>query len=273
MRRALPALCLLLLVPTGALAQEEGGIMDIPDLQIDLGGDGSKSAAPSSTYEGSLSQSAPDFASGKPLAISHNGPVRVRCADRQGVTARLTYVLTGTNEGAMESMGKGVGLSASGGPGGGAVKSRVPTRPAGVTQADIELTVNVPPAAVLNITGGAGSVDVSGCKGAVKVTNKTGDVMVQGTYTGVSVTTGGAVSVRLDNDSALAGSNVINAGGTIDMTLPLAYAGKFSAKGANVSVFHTVMGTNTGTLVQGTISSGPASLSLATKGDVKVVAP
>ena len=271
MRRTL--LPFALLCSASALAQEGGGdIMGIPDLQIDLGGEGG-APAETSTYEGSQSQSAPDFVSGKPLAISHNGPVRVRCADREGVTARLSYSIVGTNEAAMEAMGKGIGLSASGGPGGGAVKTRVPAKTTGVKTADIELTVNVPPAAAINVTGGLGAVDVSGCKGSVKVTNKGSDVMVQGTYTNVNVSSGGAVSVRLDNDSTLTGTNVINAGGNIDLTLPLAYAGKFSAKGANVSVFHTVMGTNTGTLVQGTISSGPASLSLATKGDVKVVAP
>jgi hypothetical protein len=279
----LPSLLVLTsILALPALAQE-GSAEDplgLGDIMKEVGAamsSGSGSAGGNEmTYEGGFDQMAPQYVAGKPVTITHTGGnVKVRCADRAGLTARLSYSIRGTNTAAMESMGKGMGLAATGGASGGSVKSRVPSRPAGVKSADVELTINLPPEAQVTVVGGAGWVQVMGCKGTVKSSNSAGGAVISGTYSSVNVSSGqGDVSVELSDDSKLVGNNTISAsGGAISLRLPITYAGKFTAKGTNVSVAHTVMGTNEATVVAGTINAGPASLTLnAPKGEVKVVA-
>ena len=62
-------------------------------------------------------------------------------------------------------------------------------------------------------------------------------------------------------------------GGNAVLRLPLSYGGKFAAKGSAVSVFHTVMGTNTPSAISGTIGTGTASVSISARDNVEVTAP
>lgn len=282
------ALLLALLFALPALAQEageegseegstSGSDIDVDALMksIDLGpaGGGGNEV----TYEGRLSSSAPNFALGKPVTITHSGgTISINCMDAPGITARLGYTIYGTNQPNMEKYGKGIGLSSFGDSNGGNVKTRIPAKLAGINRADIPLTVNLPLEAKVTVVGGAGWVQIIDCKGTVKSSNGDGGAYVSGTYSNVNVSaTRGDVKVELTDASTLTGVNAINApGGNAVLRLPLSYAGKFAAKGESVSVFHTVMGgVNSSNAVTGTIGTGTASVSVSAKGSVEVTAP
>lgn len=264
-----------------ASAQEEGGEstggsdLGIEDIMkdIDLGPEGGSGEV---TYEGRLSSTAPSYGTGKPVSITHTGgTIAVRCMDQPGITARLGYTVYGTKKEAMESYGKSIGLSSWGDANGGGVKTRIPTKPSGISRVDIPLTVNLPLEAQITIVGGAGWVQVIDCKGTVKSTNNDGGAYVSGTYRTFNVSAGkGDVKVELTDQSTVAGTNSVNApGGSAVLRLPMTFAGKFTGKGSKVSVFHTVMGTNTDTLVQGTVGTGTAALTVSARDNVEVTAP
>ncbi len=276
-------LCAAFAAPTLAYAQDEegseessgGGDLGIDDIMkdIQLGSEGSSSEV---SYEGRLSSSAPNYVAGKPVTITHTGgTIAIRCMDAPGITARLGYTIYGTNKTNMENFGKGVGLTSWGDANGGGVKTRIPSKGSGINRVDIPLTVNLPMEAKITVAGGAGWVQIIDCKGTVKSTNGDGGAYVSGTYTNVNVTASrGDVKVELTDGSVLAGTNSLSApGGNAILRLPLSYNGKFMAKGGSVSVFHTVMGTNTGNLVQGTIGTGTASITISAKENVEVTAP
>jgi len=286
MRRALTLSALLLLALSARAGEddEEGTEATPPDdtpAAIDLGIDdimndidlGPSSKQNSMTYEGSLDQQGLQYVAGKPVSITHTGGnIRVRCADREGITARVAYSIRGTNKENMERYGKGIGLSVYGGASNGKVTTRMLAKPSGIDNADVELTVNLPKKAAINVAGGYGWVQVVGCEGTVKVSNRSGGAYVEGTYTSFSVgSNSGDVKVDLSDDSRLVGASGISApGGDATLMLPLSYGGKINAKGSNVRVTHTVSGTNTDTLVQGTIGTGTASVTVSAKGDVTV---
>ncbi len=294
MRTAL-GLCLLALSAlTGmALAQDEGepkgdepedepspGDVDVEALMnsMDLGPKavGEGDYVNEISYEGHLSQSAEKYKAGTPITISHTGgPVTVRCQEQTGVSARLSYTIYGTNGPNMERFGKAIGLSAYGAAASSTVKTRMPAKSAGVTRWEVPLTVNLPPHANVTVVGGAGYVQVDDCEGSVKVSNSKGGVIINGKHPTVNVTSGGGdVKVHLDPESTLKGTSSISSKGAIDLALPTTYDGKFSAKGSKVRVFHTVNGTRSDTLVQGTVGSGTAaSLNLSAAGNVDVTAP
>jgi hypothetical protein len=291
MARSLLLLCLVALSPLAMADDETAPSGDPPPSSddplgldaimgsIDLGGGsgtGNATAAATLNYDGSIDQSANEYAKGKPVTITHSaGSISVRCQDRPGMSARITYNLRGTAEGPMEQMGKGIGISVVGGASGGSVKTRVPSKPAAVKESDISLVVNLPQEAAITVVGGAGFVQVMNCKGSVKASNKSGGIVINGTYTNVNLNAAsGDVNAQISDESKLVGSNSANAaGGNVSLTLPMSYGGKFSAKGKSVSVFQTVVGTNTGTLVQGTISTGNAALNISAGQEVKVTPP
>ncbi len=272
----------LLAGSTAAYAQDEepaegsgGSDLGIDDIMKDINL-GSEGASAEVSYEGRLSSSAPNYAAGKPVTITHTGgTIAIRCMDAPGITARLGYTIYGTNKTSMENFGKGVGLTSWGDANGGGVKTRIPSKGSGISRVDIPLTVNLPLDAKVTVAGGAGWVQIIDCRGTVKSTNGDGGAFVSGTYTNVNVSASrGDVKVELSDASVLAGANNVAApGGSVVLRLPLSYNGKFMAKGANVTVFHTVMGTNTGTLVQGTIGTGTASVTVSAKENVEVTAP
>lgn len=252
-----------------------GGDLNIDDLMkdINLGPEG---AANEVTYEGRLSSTAPGYVAGKNVTISHTGgTIAIRCMDAPGITARLGYTVFGTNKTNMENFGKAIGLSTGGDANGGWVRTRIPSKGSGVNRADIPLTVNLPQEARITVTGGAGWVQVIDCKGTVKSTNGDGGAYVSGTYTNVSVSAGkGDVKVELTDQSQLSGVNAVSApGGAAVLRLPLSYMGKLMAKGSEVTVAHTVMGTNTPNLVQGTVGTGTASVSVTARDKVEITAP
>lgn len=259
-----------------ALAQDEGSTNDlgIDDIMKDINLDGP--GAEEISYGGQLSDNAPSFKEGLPITISHSGgTITVRCMDEQGMTARLAYTIWGNNSANMERMGKSIGLDAGSDGKTGWVRTRIPAKSSGVSRADIPLTVNLPKSAKITVTGGAGWVQIQDCAGTVKSSNGVDGAYVSGTYTSVNVSAGkGDVKVELSDGSVLAGANSVSApGGSAVLRLPLSYAGKFSAKASSVTVFHTVAGTNTDTLVQGTVGTGTASLNISAKEKVEVTAP
>lgn len=281
------AALLLLALSARAGEDDEEGDSKPPSVEpeaIDLGIDdimndidlGPSTRQESVTYEGSLDQQGLKYVAGKPVAIAHSGGnIRVRCAEREGITARVAYSLRGTNTANMERYGKGIGLAVYGGATSGSVKTRMPSRPSGIDSFDVELTVNLPKKAAVTVTGGDGWVQVVGCEGSVKVSSRSGGAYVEGTLTSFAVSsTGGDVKVELSDDSKLAGtSSVSAAGGDAELDLPMSYGGKLTARGSSVRVAHNVAGTNTDTLVQGTVGSGNASLTVSAKGAVVIKSP
>ena len=295
MRTALGLCFLALSALTGmALAQDEGepkggdeptdekspGDVDVNELMksMDLGPTavGEGDYVNEMSYEGHLSQAAQSYKPGTPVTISHTGgSVTVRCQEQTGLSARLSYTIYGTNGPNMERFGKAIGLSAYGAATSSNVKTRMPAKSAGITRWEVPLTVNLPPKANVTVIGGAGYVQVDDCEGTVKVSNSKGGVVISGKHPSVNVTSGGGdVKVHLDSESTLKGASTISSKGAIDLQLPTTYDGKFSAKGSQVRVFHTVNGTRSDTLVQGTVGSGTAaSLNLSAAGNVDVTAP
>ena len=269
--------CLSLLL-SGAHAQEDDAEEELGfgDLDIDIDFDLGETAEPTMTYEGGTDYSAPKYVAGKPMTISHSGgPISVRCSDRDGFTARVSYVLTGTDGPALERMGNGVGISAGATTSSGWAKVRTPGRPSSVKEAIIILTVNMPPSADLRITGGSGPDDVLKCSGPVRASNRSGGGTYEGTFSRVSITSGsGDVTVRMTDESQLSGSSGITASkGDLLLVLPTSYQGRFSARGNPVDVEPMVMGDTTETSVTGTMGEGKASLTLKAGGELTVKNP
>lgn len=215
------------------------------------------------TYEGQNSASAAKYVPGKPVAVSHSGGnIAVRCFDTDTLSARLQYVVTGTAEDPMKATGTGVGLAVWGDANGGGVKTRTPSRPAGVSGLDVTLTVNIPKgvSALTVSQTGSGWVQVLECTGAVKVVAGGGGAFASGAMTSATVSAaGGDVKVEVDPAGLLKGTTTVSSPGNASVILPSAQGGKLTVKGEEVTVQQTVMGTNTGTLVQGDLGiAGPA---------------
>lgn len=228
-----------------------------------------------STYEGGNSGTAPNYAKGKPVSITHSsGNLAVRCMDTEQMSARLQYVVTGTNQSAMETAGKGVGLAVYGDANGGRVSTRAPSRSTGVSSVDVTLTVSIP-RAVMSLTvteTGPGWVQVQDCDGTVKVTAGAGGAFASGALKGATVTaTGGDVKVVVNSDAVLSATTSVSApSGNATLLLGTAQGGKLTAKGAEVSVGQTVMGTNTATLVSGDLGLAGPTISVSAKSRAEV---
>ncbi len=228
------------------------------------------------TYEGGLSGSGAAYARGKPITITHSsGNVEVRCMDVDKLSGRLQYTVFGSAEGAMEAFGSGIGLSVWGDANGGGAKTRVPSKTSGVARAQVDLKVNVPKGTTsLTVSqAGAGWVQVQDCSGNVKVTAGAGGAYVSGALTGFTVTaTGGDVKVVPAAEGVVKNSSSASApGGNVSVVFTAAQAGKLSARGAEVSVQQSVIGSTTPTLVTGELgaTAGPG-ISLSAKGRVEV---
>lgn len=231
---------------------------------------------PEISYEGSLSQSAAGYVAGKPVSVTHNGGnISVRCMDTPNLSARLKYVVFGTQEGPMESMGNGIGLAASGDSKGGRVSTRVPSKPSGVKRADIELTVNIPSgtSALTVSQTGDGWVQVLGCGGNVKVSAGKGGAYVSGGLTQATVgASGGDVKVVQEGDTVFTGATTLTSfAGNATLELSTAQGGKLKASGTEVSYSGTVIGTNSSTLIDGDMGvAGPLITVTAPKGTVTI---
>lgn len=227
------------------------------------------------TYEGGNSASAANYVRGKPLTITHSsGNLAIRCMDTDKLSARLQYTVYGTQEGPMETMGKGIGLAVWGDSAGGGAKSRVPSKPSGVSRAEVSLTVNVPSGttAITVSQTGPGWVQVLDCDGNVKITAGAGGAYLSGHLSGATVTaTGGDVKVVQSDDAVFKNTTTISApGGNAVVEFAPAQGGKLTAKGAEVAVNQTVMGTQTETLVQGDLGVAGPAITVSAKGKAEV---
>lgn len=228
------------------------------------------------SYEGSNSGTAANYVKGKPVTVSHSGGnIAVRCMETEKLSARVQYTVYGTAEGPLQSYGNGIGLAVWGDTTGGGVKTRMPSKPSGVSSSQVDVTINVPKG-VSSLTvsqTGSGWVQVLDCSGTMKVSAGAGGAYVSGTITGGAIkASGGDVKVDVAQDGLLKGATAISApGGNLTVILPSAQGGKLTAQGEEVSIQQTVMGgTNTPTLVTGDLGvSGPA-LAFSAKGRVEV---
>ncbi|MSP56407.1 MAG: hypothetical protein EXR69_12510 [Myxococcales bacterium] len=227
------------------------------------------------SYEGGNSSSAPGYARGKPVSITHSsGNLSVNCLDTDTLTARMKYVVTGSAEGPMETAGKGIGLAAYGDANGGKVSTRVPSKPSGVSEIDVTLTVNIPngPLTLTVTETGKGWVQVQGCDGTVKISAGAGGAYASGALKGATVTaTGSAVKVVQAKDAVFTSTTSLSApGGNATLVLGAAQGGKITVKGTEVSVAPTVMGTNTATLVSGDLGLAGPTISVSAKDRAEV---
>lgn len=271
------ALALLLAAPAlaedGDEEESSGGLFGVGPLNFDID-DGPRGAE--IAYSGSTEDSAPDYAPGTSVTITHTaGPVKVHCTDRKGISARINYTIRGTVEGPMEAVGKGVLLKAWGGTSGGGVKTVVPAKRSGVNKVETDLTVFLPYKANVTVVGGTGGAEVTGCTGWVKISARDG-VYADGTLSHIELTaSSGDARAELTDESVLSGANKLSAvGGNVKLILPRAYAGKIYAKAAEVQVAPPVDGSTTPSLVSGTIGGGgAASMTLTGKESVTVSLP
>ena len=227
------------------------------------------------TYEGGNSATAANYVRGKPVTITHSsGNLTVRCMDTDKLSARLQYTVYGSQEGAMQTMGNGIGLAVWGDSASGGVKTRVPSKPSGVRTAEVTLTVNVPKGAnsVTVAETGPGWVQVTDCDGLVKVSAGAGGAYASGHFIGATVTaSGGDVKVVQLDDSVFKNTTTISApGGNATVELAPAQGGKLTAKGAEVAVNQTVMGTTTDTLIQGDLGVPGPAITIAAKAKAEV---
>lgn len=258
---------LLALLTLTAHADDEGGGISIDPNSIDLSEPGKEEI----TYGGGISQTDPSYVKGKPVTISHTGGnVEVRCMDTDKLSARMQYTVYGTSEGPMEAAGKGMGLKA----GAGVVASKVPGKTSGVNRVDAMLTVNIPlGASSVTVThSGDGWARAIDCGGALKMTSGRSGLYASGNYTSVSASaSGGDLKVVMDKDALLKGTTTLSASsGNAVLQISGGQGGKLTAKGEEVSVSQTVMGTNTGTLVSGDLGLAGPTISISAKGRVEV---
>jgi len=243
------------------------------DMEIDLGGADAKGQE-MVTYQGDTSKTAPEYVAGSPVSIAHKGGnITVNCVDREGISARATYTLEGTNRDALKRFGDGVGLKAWGGARGGGVQTRIPGASSSIKRKDVPLVITLPKSVKLKISGGTGWIQVNGCEGPVAAANRSGDIVLSGKLSSASATAPkGDVTVTIDESAQMSGSSKVSASGSATLTIPSDYGGKLSVRGSSVKVRHLVDGTETDTLVQGTVGDGNASLTVTAKGAVDVKA-
>ncbi len=227
------------------------------------------------TYDGSYLGDAPAYAKGKPVSITHSGGnLSVRCMETQGISARVQFTVRGTDKGAMQSFGDGVKMAVSGDANGGSVKTAIPSRGRGISFTDVVLTVSLPKGtSALSIShSGSGWVEVFGCAGNLKLTSGAGGAYASGAFTSVNLTaSGGSATVEQEKDVLWTGTSTISApGGAITLTFASAQGGKFSAAAAEVSVQPLIMGTNSPSLVTGSMGVSGPTITLKAKDRIDV---
>jgi hypothetical protein len=226
------------------------------------------------TFSGSNVQDAPGYVRGKPVTVSHNGGnISIRCVDTDTLSARLPYTLLGFDPATLEAFSKGIGLSVGGDASSGWARSKMPTKPSTINSVEAPLTVTVPgePSAITVTQTGSGWVEVMNCSGAVKVTSGTGGIYVSGKLTSLTLTAaGGDITVEQAAGMVLTGNSTLSApAGKILINLDSKQGGKLTAKAAEVVIQPLVMGTNTPSLVSGTLSGTGPTLTLTARDRVE----
>ncbi len=254
-------------------ADDDLGLLDIDD--IDLGDGSSNSTAQTSTYTGSVQERKSGLGQGKPVTVSHyGGPISIRCQEGDTLSARIDYVVEGTNETNMERYGNGVRLKLWGDSNSGGVKTITPSKGSGVTSTQVPLVVSAPKNVRLTVNAGSYWVEVLKCDGQVSVANKKGDVWVEGDLSRFSVSApGGSATVKLKSDSDVKSTSKITASGDITLAMPLSVNVKLSARGGELKLDHVVSGNETPTSASGTIGTGGPTVTVSGKGRVEIVAP
>jgi len=230
------------------------------------------------SYNGAYSSDAPNYAKGKPVSIVHGGGnISIRCMDVDGISARISYNIYGTDQGIMQRFGDGILMAVSGDANGGSVKTKIPSKPAGVNSSEIALTINIPkgPGGVSVTQTGSGWVEIMNCAGTLKVTSGSGGMYASGNYTSLNVTAPGKdIKIEQDPSGLLTGTSLLSAPqGSIALTLPNTQGGTMNAKANEVSVAHLVMGTNMPSVVQGAMGTKGPTLTLTAKERVEVKFP
>lgn len=270
-------LWIALIAPT--LAQEAGeeefGFgdfeLDLDDFDLD-----DNDGPGSMTYSGGHTERTEDLKENAAVTITHyGGPIRVRCIDQPHVSARIDFELEGTSEANLQAVGNGIRLQASGSEGWAKVSSIVPGKRSGISDMDVPMTVSTPKKVRLTIAGRDGEISVDGCTGTVKASTSKGGATVGGTFSQFDVRAGdGEVYVRLDEGSVIEKSSGATASrGKVELIMPLTVDVKLQATGAEVSVLHTVTGTNNPTNVSGAIGNGGPLVKLYGKDGVSVSSP
>jgi len=268
----LPLLALLALSPSSA--DDDLGLLDIDD--IDLGdGPSNADAAQTMTYTGAVQERKSGLSQGKAVTVSHyGGPISIRCQEGDILSARIDYVVEGTNETNMERFGRGVGLRLWGDSNSGGVKTVTPSKGSGVISTQVPLVVTAPKNVKLTVNAGSYWVEVIKCDGTVSVANKKGDVFIDGDLTRFSVSApNGGATVKLKPKSQITGTSKITAKGDIKLEMPLDVNVKLSARGAELKLDHVVSGTENPTNASGTIGTGGPTVTISGKARVEIVAP
>jgi len=254
------------------LAAQDGGL-DL--IEIDLS-PSDMAAEKAIAYSGGLTQKAKGVGPGARINVTHTGgTVSVRCQSTDTVTATINYELSGTDPGALQTMGDGIGLAATGATDWATVSSRVPWRAPSIKEADIPLVVSVPAQANITVNANGGWIEVLKCEGAVTASTNTGGLFVSGTYSAVNVSAAsGDVTVELSDESELKGGlRAIASGGNLKVEMPLTTDGRVQASGGSVSVLHHVDGSTSDRAVNGTIGAGGPALVFQASGSVEITSP
>ena len=271
-------LILLTALITPSLAQDDEefgfGDLDIDLDDIDLG-DGDDGPA-SMNYTGGHTERSEELSENAAVTITHyGGSISVRCTDTDSINARVDFNLEGTHEANLKAVGDGIRLQAQGKDTWGKVSTIVPGKRSGISTMDVPLSVSVPQKVRLTVNGRASWIAISGCEGTVKaVTSKEG-ITADGTYTQFDLRAGdGDVKLELSEDSLVAKTSGITASkGSAELVLPLTNDVRLQATGGEVTVLHTVTGTNTPTNVSGTIGEGGPLVKVYGKESVNITSP
>ncbi|MCB9745559.1 MAG: hypothetical protein H6740_23470 [Alphaproteobacteria bacterium] len=262
---------LSLLAASPALADD----IDLDDIDINLDdldlGDGGGSD--SLTYTGGLTERKAGIGEDKPVTISHTqGAITVNCSDGDTLSARVDFVIEGSDKGKMEALGKSIGLAAWGDANGGGAKVRMNSWGSGISSVNAPLMVTAPKRSRITVTGGPQGVSVTNCTNDVKVT-AAGGIYVEGAYNGFTVRSSkGDVKVEIEAGAVIAKtSSAISDTGSATLIMPDNPSNQLVATGNEVAVAPLVTGKNTPTSVIGEMGNGGAKITLsAPKGKVKV---
>ena len=261
----------MLFLLTSLVAQAGPGLTDELDLDFDF--DNSPELI---DYEGSYSQTTEKMNPNPRLSIIHpGGTISVRCTDTEVVSARISYKIEGTEQDPMKKYGDGIRMAAWGGGANGGVKVVVPYKPSAVKTVSIELTVNVPRAAVLSVNASRDWVSISGCTGFVTAKAGANGAYVAGDMPGFQIAAAtGDVTVKSESSELKRASNITASKGKVDLEIPAEIGLRLDARGSSVSITDALVDgvTSEGSAV-GNMGAGGTALVIRAGGEVVIHAP